>query len=96
MRGSQGRDSAVGGVGLAGFGPEETKRSWRRGVFVAGRREGRLRLFGEQQECLFASVSRRKDFITNNDATFSVISSNNAGRTEACARERLRTFLRAP
>lgn len=54
-----GKDGAVSGsqgggtrplesVGLVGFGPKETKRSWRRGVFVAGWREGRLRLFGAE------------------------------------------------
>lgn len=41
-------DAAVESVGLVGFGPKETKRSWRRGVFVAGWREGRLQLFGRK------------------------------------------------
>lgn len=31
---------AAPGVGLAGFGPKQTKRSWRRRVFVAGWRVG--------------------------------------------------------
>lgn len=41
-----GAHTAVESVGLVGFGPKQTKRSWRRGVFVAGWREGSLRLFG--------------------------------------------------
>lgn len=52
--GSETRDAAVESVVLVGFGPKETKRSWRRGVFVAGWREGRLRLLGdERSKCVW-------------------------------------------
>lgn len=59
---SIGKDAAVSGARRDGAAPRkvsvwsgsarrETKRSWRRGVFVAGWREGRLRLFVRGGKC---------------------------------------------